>query len=72
MNSELFKRLRTAGKYQKKAIQALFPESVNHHFAVIEQECKAIFVEAIADCIKQYKETEPSEESHAAKKVDIM
>ena len=51
MNKEMMKRLRTAGKYQKKALRALFPEEMSGHLDVIEGEVKAMFMDLAFEMI---------------------
>ncbi len=78
MKNETMERIRMAGEYQKKAIRALFPERMNEHLDVIEQEVKAMFFEMVADCVRkgnrddESKDTSPQEKDGKAKKIDIM
>ena len=77
MNKEMMQRLRTAGKYQRKAFRALFPENVGGHLDVIENEVKAMFMDFAFEMIKEYKkeEQETGETGSTAgrtKKVTIM
>ena len=78
MRNETIERMRVAGEYQKKAIRALFPEKMNTHLDVIEQEVKAMFFEMVADCMKkghrdsEPKDTSAQEKDGKAKKIDIM
>ena len=55
-NSEMIERFRKASKYQKKAILALFPESMEGHIEIIGNEMKQMMSEAatklMADCGK--------------------
>lgn len=69
MSSEMVRRLKVAGDYQRKAIKALFPEEMGGHLDVIEREVKAMFVEIAMEIGKEYKET--TEENKKTKKVDI-
>ncbi|MBQ3163700.1 MAG: hypothetical protein IJC02_04055 [Lachnospiraceae bacterium] len=69
MSSEMVRRLKVAGDYQRKAIKALFPEEMGGHLDVIEREVKAMFVELAMEIGKEYKET--TEENKKTKKVDI-
>lgn len=78
MDRELFERIRTAGVYQKKAIQALFPERVNRHMEVIEKEVKAMIIETVTNWMKECKkdrdfaQQEEQKQTGTVKKVDIM
>lgn len=78
MNKEMMKRLKTAGKYQKKALRALFPEEMSGHLDVIEEEVKAMFMDLAFEMIKEYKnmddksEEESQEISKATKRVNIQ
>ena len=47
MNTEMLDRIMTARAYQKKAIQALFPEEMNSHLEVIERELKLMAGEVL-------------------------
>lgn len=69
MSSEMVRRLKVAGDYQRKAIKALFPEEMGGHLDVIEREVKAMLVEFAMEIGKEYKET--TEENKKTKKVDI-
>lgn len=65
MRSEILERVIEASKYQKQAIQALFPESANRHFEVIEHEMKELFTEGvmeIANIAMQHQSKANSEE----------
>ncbi len=44
-------RLKTAGEYQKKAIMALLPESMERHLDVIEKEIKIMVTETVAEMV---------------------
>ena len=52
---EMLKRLKKAAGYQKKAIQALFPDMMNEHFEVIENEFKLMMIEAMGGIEKTRK-----------------
>ena len=52
-NHEMISRLREAAGYQKKAVRVLFPERMGAHFDVIENEIKMIFMETLADMMKE-------------------
>lgn len=69
MSSEMVRRLKVAGDYQRKAIKALFPEEMSGHMDVIEREVKAMLVELAMEIGKEHKET--TEENKKTKKVDI-
>ena len=69
MSSEMVRRLKVAGDYQRKAIKALFPEEMSGHLDVIEREVKAMFVELAMEIGKEHKET--TKENTKTKKVDI-
>ncbi len=69
MSSEMVRRLKVAGDYQRKAIKALFPEEMGGHLDVIEREVKAMLVELAMEIGKEHKET--TEENKKTKKVDI-
>lgn len=69
MSSEMVRRLKVAGDYQRKAIKALFPEEMSGHLDVIEREVKAMLVELVMEIGKEHKET--TEENKKTKKVDI-
>lgn len=69
MSSEMVRRLKVAGDYQRKAIKALFPEEMSGHLDVIEREVKAMLVELAMEIGKEHKET--TEENTKTKKVDI-
>ena len=51
MNREMLHRLKTAGEYQKKAIMALLPESMERHLDVIEKEIKIMVTETVAEMV---------------------
>ena len=70
MNKEMMKRLRTAGKYQKKALRALFPEEMSGHLDVIEGEVKAMFMDLAFEMIKEYKHMDDKEENMESDKTD--
>ena len=53
MNSDTFDRMKEAGKYQKMALRALFPEQAAGHLDVIEGELKAMMKELVMDMVKQ-------------------
>ena len=78
MNKEMFRRLKTAGEYQKKAIYALFPEKVSRHLDVIEKELKMMAVEIAADVVKECRKSDSCgggqdhEKESEVKKVDIV
>lgn len=78
MNKEVFKRLKTAGEYQKKAIYALFPDNVSRHLDVIEKELKMMAVEIAADVVKEcrkcdrYGGAQDDGKESEVKKVDIV
>lgn len=70
-------RWKTAVNYQKKAIRALFPESVNGHLENIEQELKAMAFELVMEYAKNANNTaektqDEEPKSSKSKKVDIM
>ena len=44
-------RLKTAGEYQKKAIMALLPETMERHLDVIEKEIKMMVAETVAEMV---------------------
>ena len=44
-------RLKTAGEYQKKAIMALLPESMERHLDVIGKEIKIMAAETFAEIV---------------------
>lgn len=75
MNKELLGRLELAGQYQKKAIRALFPEGMEEHIEVIENELKAMFMEVVVETMKyhnaktRWKNTENKEENETCDKV---
>ena len=48
----MIQRFRKAASYQKKAIQALFPDMMNEHFDVIENELKLMMIEAVCEMQK--------------------
>ena len=52
---EMIQRFRKAASYQKKAIQALFPDMMNEHFDVIEKELKLMMIEAVCEMQKSRK-----------------
>lgn len=54
-NIEMIKRLQKAAGYQKRAIQALFPDMMNEHFDVIEKELKLMMIEAVCEMQKSRK-----------------
>ena len=70
MSSEMVRRLKVAGDYQRKAIKALFPEEMGGHLDVIEKEVKAMFAELVMEVGEEHKET--TEENKKTKKVDIL
>lgn len=78
MNKEMIDRLRTAGQYQKKAIRALFPETMNGHLEIIEKELKSMFMEAAIELMKECKTDNKTEEDNSrestsrTRKVTIM
>ena len=52
MNNTLFKKVKTASKYQKKALYALLPENCAPHLEAIEHEMKGMMKEAVTDMVK--------------------
>ena len=73
MSSEMVRRLKVAGDYQRKAIKALFPEEMSGHMDVIEREVKAMLVELAMEIIRDQKVTsEKEQENNKTKKVDIL
>lgn len=77
MNKEMMRRLRTAGKYQRKALRALFPEEMSGHLDAIESEVKAMFMDFALEMMKEYKDRgqencETGSTTGKTKKVDIM
>lgn len=71
MNKELLGRLELAGQYQKKAIRALFPEEMEEHIEVIENELKEMFMEMAVERMKyrSAKTTENNEENENCDKI---
>jgi hypothetical protein len=61
MNKETISRLRKAAKYEKMAIQALFPERAAKHMEVIEKELRSMFMEMVVDVIR-YEEADGRED----------
>lgn len=57
-NVEMMRRLRTAGKYQRKAVRALFPEQMSSHLDVIEEEIKGMFKDMALEMVMEYKKCE--------------
>lgn len=87
MNKELLGRLELAGQYQKKAIRALFPEGMEEHMEVIENELKAMLMEVVAETMRYHNanvkqktteenencdKTKNSEKQGRTKKVQIV
>lgn len=77
MNKEMMRRLRTAGKYQRKALRALFPEEMSGHLDAIESEIKAMFMDFALEMMKEYKDggqesCDTGSTTGKTKKVDIM
>lgn len=78
MSKEMFRRLKTAGEYQRKAIYALFPEKISGHLDVIERELKMIAAEIAADVVKEYRKCDSCcgdqdcKKESEVKKVDIV
>ena len=71
-NMEMLAKFRKAAGYQKKAIQALFPDTMNEHFDVIENELKLMIIEAICEIHKSEKKyTEDLKNVFAENKEDI-
>lgn len=54
MKADMMNRVMEARKYQKKAIMALFPESMSGHIEVIEKELSAMFMEYALEMASQY------------------
>lgn len=54
MKADMINRVMEARKYQKKAIMALFPESISGHIEVIEKELSAMFMEYAVEMASQY------------------
>ena len=54
MKADMMNRVMEARKYQKKAIMALFPESMSGHIEVIEKELSAMFMECAVEMASQY------------------
>ena len=77
MNREMLHRLKTAGEYQKKAIMALLPESMERHLDVIEKEIKMMVMEVAAELLKNCnrgdacRDEQSHEQTSNVKKVDI-
>ena len=62
--------IKKAGKYQKKALRALFPEEMSGHLDVIEGEVKAMFMDLAFEMIKEYKNMDDKEENMESDKTD--
>ncbi|MCR5799308.1 MAG: hypothetical protein K6G69_04465 [Lachnospiraceae bacterium] len=77
MNKVALQRLKTAYMYQKKAVTALFPESVGEHLDVIEKEVKDLIKEIVSEVITECcihprnADSDESKGNRGAKKVDI-
>lgn len=80
-NVEMMRRLRTAGKYQRKAVRALLPDQMSSHLDVIEDEIKGMFKDIALEMVMEYKkcenesckdEADNSKTSGKTKKVDIQ
>ena len=52
-NSKMINRFRVAAGYQRKVVRALFPETMEKHFDVIENEIKLMLTEAAMEMIKE-------------------
>lgn len=78
MNKEMIHRMKIAGKYQRKAIHALFPEEMDEHLDVIEKELKMIVMESAAELLKECNKSDTCRDGQSheqiskAKKVDIV
>ncbi len=82
MNKEMMKRMKIAGRYQRKALRALFPEEMSEHLDVIEKEIKAMFMESVMEMVMEQgngsfdtdeeENKEKNREKSHAKKVDIL
>ena len=73
MNTELIKRLKKAGKYQKMAIKELFPTETNAHLEVFERELKAMVTETAMKWMSEFKADEEASEAlkERVRKVEI-
>lgn len=75
MDQSIWERIKTARKYQQKALMALFPEHVSGHLEVIGRECDAIFAECAADlmrgCQDRKNESQAQEKESGARHVTI-
>jgi len=76
-------RMKIAGEYQRKAIRALFPESMGEHLDVIEKELKMMVMEVATELLKEYRSEEVNKnkdngygqcpkQMSKVKKVDIL
>lgn len=67
MRNEMLGRVIEAGKYQKMALKALFPEKANRHFKVIEHELKEIIMEEVIEianiAMRNHSETTNEEDT---------
>ncbi len=78
MKRDLMERLCIAGEYQKKAVRALCSEKMNGHLDVIEREVKMMFVELMADVMRECKTERKREsgpkaaEGENARKIEIL
>lgn len=52
-NREMINRFRVAAGYQRKAVKALFPETMGNHIDVIENEIRLMLTEAAMEMIKE-------------------
>lgn len=60
MNREMIGRMKTAGKYQKKAIRALLPQEAGEHLDVIEREVRLLALELAGDLLGMVRKQEGS------------
>lgn len=68
MNKEWIRRIKTAGVYQKKAIDALFPETIKEHLNRIEKEITMIILETVEEWIKDNKQRDTWKEAKTSEK----
>lgn len=71
-------RVKIAGKFQKKAIRALFPEEMGGHLDVIEKEWKMMVMEVAAELLRECgksdacRDEQRREQTSEVKKVNIV
>lgn len=69
-NRESMNRIKEAAKYQKMAIHALFPESMESHLQVMGQELKGMAKDLLLDVVKSVMASQMNSENESRQNAD--